>query len=411
MQTKVSTIIPAYNSAQYLPGAIESVLKQTHTNIEIIVVNDGSTDRTDDIIQPFLDKITYIKQVNKGLSAARNVGFRSSDGDFICFLDADDLLLPEKFEKQLNKFIQEPDLGVVISGYIAVDADGETEIQKVYKPWNRDALKRLLNHEVFPPHAALIRREALENSKLFPEDIDAGESQEDWQLWLDMALEGIQFSAVPEPLCKYRRNVNGSISSNLIKHMDGARRVVKWLQNDCRAAKHQVEINHLAAIVEMTRAGRAWRIQSYQTAIETFAASVLKFPIFWESPQSFRKLFEHTLDIEDAVQWSKCPDLSRFEITIVNGFISQLDEKINRKKLRDLSAVASLQLADFAYSSGENRLRQKALFQAVRYSLPACIRKSSLSVFIRAIAGPNLGQRLGKITRILRFSKPFFVIL
>lgn len=202
MKPSVSVIVPGYNASQYITHAMESILVQRQVLVELILVNDGGTDNTNEVIAPDRDRIVYIEQENKGLSAARNVGFRASTGEFICFLDADDLLLPDKFERPLRKFDEEPDLGVVISGYHIVDADGTTVISTVHKPWDRDGLQRLLNHEVFPPHAALVRREVLERSSLFPENIDTYESQEDWQLWLDLALDGVQFGSVVEPLVK-----------------------------------------------------------------------------------------------------------------------------------------------------------------------------------------------------------------
>src|SRR2546430_1863396 len=139
---RVSVIIPAFNSARFLGEAIDSALSQTHTNIEVIVVNDGSTDGTDDLVQRYLHSIRYLKQSNRGLSGARNVGFKASSGTFICFLDADDILLPEKFERQLALFEREPDIGIVISGYFDIDSDGST-IRRVEKHWHRDALDRL----------------------------------------------------------------------------------------------------------------------------------------------------------------------------------------------------------------------------------------------------------------------------
>ena len=107
MSMRVSIIIPAYNAARFLPACIESVLAQTHRDIEIIVVNDGSTDNTDDVVRPYLDRIRYITQCNKGLSAARNAGFKASSGQFVCFLDADDVLMQDKFQRQIAKFAEE----------------------------------------------------------------------------------------------------------------------------------------------------------------------------------------------------------------------------------------------------------------------------------------------------------------
>src|SRR5450756_966886 len=104
MRPLVSVIVPAFRCAQYLTQAIESVLAQEGPSVELVVVNDGSPDETDEVVRPYLDRIVYIKQENRGLSAARNVGFRASHGEFICFLDADDILLPGKFRAQLGVF-------------------------------------------------------------------------------------------------------------------------------------------------------------------------------------------------------------------------------------------------------------------------------------------------------------------
>ena len=395
----VSVVIPAYNSARYLPMCIDSALGQKHLLVEIIVVNDGSTDDTDEVIFPYLSKIKYLRQENKGLSAARNFGFKAGTGDYICFLDADDILMPDKFEKQLEKFRQEPDLGVVISGYYDVDYDGKTIIQAVKKSWNRDGLHRLLNHEVFPPHAALIRREVLEHSNLFPEDIETGESQEDWQLWLDLALSNVHFGSVSAPTCLYRRNVNGSISSNLLKHMNGARRVVNWLKNEPRARKYFKEIDRLAAIIEVTTAGRAYRIGKLDTAIETFCSAVKIYPCYWKTPAIFKKLFENTLDTTEISTWNNDPDISIFEKTVIKTFIFKSKKRLSQNQFQQLAAIAYLQIADLAYAKKDIKLIRTALFNAVSNSLTTCFHRNAFPSFVRCISGPTIGRFIGNIKR------------
>lgn len=392
----VSVIIPAYNCARYLPDAIESALCQTHPRVEIVVVNDGSPDNTDEVVQPFLDRILYIKQENRGLSAARNVGFRASHGEFVCFLDADDNLLPEKFALQLAKFEREPDLGVVISGYVDVEEDGRTEILAVKKNWDRDALERMFNHEVFPPHAALIRRSVLETSPLFPENIDTNESQEDWQLWLDLALHGVQFSAIPEPTCKYR-NRPGSIRTNPLKHLDGARRVVDWLRQHPQAQIHRARVERLAEIVEMERVARAWQVGQTEVVGETLAAAVRQFPHYWREPLSYLRLFERSLTLHEGVKWQAFHDPQWFKQRVLDGILPLGKSRLAPGEIKQLYAAANLALSDLAYGARDHTARRKAMAQAVTSALEICVSQSGRSSFGRGVLGPWLGGRLAEL--------------
>ena len=113
----VSVIIPAYNVAPYVAAAIDSVLAQTYQPIEIIVVEGNSKDGTRAVLEPYIEKklITYLHQEGKGLSNARNIGIRQAKGEFVALLDADDIFLPEKIEKQVGYLIAHPDCDVVIA--------------------------------------------------------------------------------------------------------------------------------------------------------------------------------------------------------------------------------------------------------------------------------------------------------
>ena len=124
---KVSVIIPTYNYGRFIGKAIESVLAQTVPVHEIIVVDDGSTDETEQAVKVFGEQVRYIKQQNGGVCAARNTGVENSSGDFIAFLDADDEWFPEKIEKQLAKFESDAEFGLVHCGMREFDLEtGET---------------------------------------------------------------------------------------------------------------------------------------------------------------------------------------------------------------------------------------------------------------------------------------------
>ncbi len=120
----VSAIIPNYNYSQYLREAIESVLGQTYSKLEIIVVDDGSEDNSRQIIKSYADKIKPIFQQNQGVAAARNRGVAESNGEYIAFLDADDAWLPEKIEKQVELLISNPELGLVYVNVMEIDGEG-----------------------------------------------------------------------------------------------------------------------------------------------------------------------------------------------------------------------------------------------------------------------------------------------
>jgi glycosyltransferase involved in cell wall biosynthesis len=123
----VTVIIPTYNYGRFVADAIASVLAQTYAVFEIVVVDDGSTDETEEVVKTFGERVRYIKQQNAGVSAARNAGIEVSSGDLIAFLDADDTWLPEKIEKQVAKFAEDAEIGLVHCGMREFDDHtGET---------------------------------------------------------------------------------------------------------------------------------------------------------------------------------------------------------------------------------------------------------------------------------------------
>ena len=121
---KVSVVVPTRNHARFLVAAVESVLSQTVRPTEVIVVDDGSTDNTLEALRQYAGRICVISQENRGVAAARNVGASVASGEILAFLDADDLWLASKLERQLSRFAKEPDLGLVHCGVEEVDGEG-----------------------------------------------------------------------------------------------------------------------------------------------------------------------------------------------------------------------------------------------------------------------------------------------
>lgn len=208
----VSVVIPAYNYARYLPAAIESVLAQTYQPIELIVVDDGSTDDTPNVVSPYADRIRYIRQANSGVCVTRNTGIRASQGKFVAFLDADDIWMPEKIQKQMEAQILHPDAGCIGCGVELVDGD----LQASRQVWHDDLLgspEQRLN-DVFLRRewvggscsGAFVSRSVLDQIGLFDASLTAAE---DWDMWLRI----VQFHPVynlREPLVRIRRHFTGS---------------------------------------------------------------------------------------------------------------------------------------------------------------------------------------------------------
>ncbi len=153
----VSIIIPTYNRAKLLKRAISSCLKQTYRNIEVIVIDDGCTDNTEQVVKSFIDeRVVYIKnKTNKGIPATRNIGLNIATGEFIGFLDHDDEYLPEKIEEQVKVLTDNPDIGFVVCGRY------EIEIKT-----NKQTIKKANDYIL---QQVLVRKSCFEQSGQFDE--------------------------------------------------------------------------------------------------------------------------------------------------------------------------------------------------------------------------------------------------
>jgi len=206
----VSVIIPAFNAARYIRSSLMSVLEQDYKNVEIIVVDDGSTDSTREIVQEF-GKVKYLRQLNRGQGAARNAGIAVARGDFFAFLDADDLWLPTKLRYQMELFDSQPHLGLVYSDAVSFDQETGKDLwcfSQRCRFYDGDALKPLILGDFIPTLTVVIRRAVWETVGGFDET-DKLRSREDWDLWLRIASR-YPIGFVKAPLAKYRIHSNNS---------------------------------------------------------------------------------------------------------------------------------------------------------------------------------------------------------
>lgn len=226
-QPKVSVVITCYKYANFLPFAIESVLNQSWRNVELVMVNDGSPDNTDEVMQRFKDdpRVVYVNQNNAGQAVAKNNGIRRATGQYIAFLDADDIWELDKLEKQLPLF-SDPQVGVVYGRVVYIDEennpvyfaeDGSRVLLKPQQGWITEAL--FLDNFV-PFSGCTVRRECFERVGLLDESYRMGI---DWDIWLRISIY-YKFSMVDAVVLRYRVGHAGQMSKNLdVREVDTMR--------------------------------------------------------------------------------------------------------------------------------------------------------------------------------------------
>ena len=181
---KVSIIIPTYNRAYYLKESLESVLGQTYPNIEVIVVNDGSTDETEEILQEYEQQITYVSKENGGKSSAINLGLEKATGKYVWIFDDDDIALPKKLELQIRKFQQDRSIGLIHTSAIYFkNTDSEKNFTGMWKAENIDAnstLKAQLKGNHFFTPSVVVKMECFNKVGLWDELLIRAQDYDMW---------------------------------------------------------------------------------------------------------------------------------------------------------------------------------------------------------------------------------------
>ncbi|MFQ4140941.1 glycosyltransferase family 2 protein [Chlorogloeopsis sp. ULAP02] len=221
---KVTVVIPAYNAMAFLPETLESVLQQTFTDFEVLIVNDGSTDNIVEWVAGIADtRVKLITQPNQRVSAARNTGITNAQGKYIAFLDADDLWEPTKLEKQVRCLDEQSTVGLVYTWTLLVDQENNPtgRIFASYlegNVWN----KLLENDPISSGSSPLVRRNCFDNIGLFDRNLAYAP---DLDMWVRIAYR-YPIAVVKEPLVRYRQLPN-SFSRNRQGMIKELRQVVE----------------------------------------------------------------------------------------------------------------------------------------------------------------------------------------
>lgn len=271
---KVSVVIPAYNAMAYLPETLNSVFKQTFQDFEIIIINDGSSDNIVDWVNGLTDtRIKLISQKNSGPSEARNTGIKHSQGEYIAFLDADDIWEVTKLEKQVLCLDINSEVGLVDTWISAIDTHGKTLWFSGNSYPTGNVWRKLIEQNILVSGStAMIRCSCFDKAGSFDPQFKGGE---DWDMWTRISISH-SFSVIEESLVRYRQHPSSATKNfNLMEH-DFIRVIEKIYQivpSNLQWVKRKAY-----GIAYRSTAGQAYSIGQYQYAASRFIKCILYHP-------------------------------------------------------------------------------------------------------------------------------------
>ena len=210
---KVTVLMSVYNGEKYLKEAIDSIFAQTFTDYEFLIINDGSTDRTQEILESYKDnRVRLFQQNNMGLTRSLNRGVQLSRGEYVARMDADDIALPERLENQVAFLEKHPEVGVVGSFHSEVNASLRKSIVKKFPAEDMAIKKTLIKENPFSHPTVMMRRKIFDRANLYNED-EKYKYVEDYELWFTF-LKVCKFANIPKALVIKRFIPTGASIAN-----------------------------------------------------------------------------------------------------------------------------------------------------------------------------------------------------
>lgn len=374
-QVGVSIIIPAYNQAGYLGAAIQSALGQSYGDVEVIVVDDGSTDNTREVVEQIDDpRLRYVYQENQGLSAARNSGIRHARGAYLSYLDSDDLFLPDKLTLLLAVMDEPSEVGLVAGQAIPIDEDGSQAGALFDRPLPEDS-RELLLHNPLHVGSVLVRRSWQERAGYFDESL---RSYEDWDMWLRLAWLGCPMASVARPVSLYRF------------HAAQMTRVGSQMTTATFAV-----LDKFFADPDLPPSWRAWRNRAYSRAHLRAAAQAYRLE---ESLGVARIHLEKAVALDPTLAaaggeplaqmlsaWTDLPKIGdplAYLERIYDNLPASLDSLSARR--RDTLGQAAMRQAFSAARDGDLSRARTALHRALHYQPRWLANRGALSILVRS---------------------------
>lgn len=395
----VSILIPTYNHGAYLGDAIRSILGQTYSNIEIIVIDDGSTDDSQAVAKTFGDQINYIWQQNSGLCAARNTGLNAAQGTYIGLLDADDILEPDYCHRLVSALLAFPDAEGIVCGYRFVDVQNNPLPQVESRCFTgQDLYEVLLDGNFLVPESILLHRRCYKNVGLFDTALTACE---DWDMWLRVAKS--HKIICTERVLTRHRILPASMSSDPVRMLDNRLAVLRKHvgpepADGSGAYLHRCTYGHVyfTSALEYEQSGDSATSMRYLTKAATIYPEIMTdVSTFYEvgcsmQPKGSRGYLAQ-LDIqqsEEAVQ------------KVLDRLVVGKDSPASVAPLRrKICAVAFWALSLLAYGSGNSSETQRYLWRVFKHEPASLIKREYVGLCARVFlgeAGVTQAKRVGK---------------
>jgi hypothetical protein len=239
---RVSIVIPTYNRADLLPATLDSVLAQTYRDLEVLVVDNASTDETPALMDGYIERdprVRYIrKPVNKGMVDSYNLGYRLSQGEYFHYFDSDDLLLPEAVAMKVEQLDRHQDVDVVYTRFYYMDASGRKLYLSECAPHgDEETLRLMLKYPFVHVNTALLRRRVMGLTPDGPYDPLVPNGAGDWHLLLNLLLNGARFLGIDEPTMLYRMHP-GNHTRKVAGYENDMKTHHAWIQSDPRLPAH-----------------------------------------------------------------------------------------------------------------------------------------------------------------------------
>ncbi|HXD33292.1 MAG TPA: glycosyltransferase [Pyrinomonadaceae bacterium] len=385
-EPKVSVFIPSYNHAQFLPAAIESVLAQTYPNVELVIVDDGSSDNSFEIASSYAAKyptivrvFTHPNRANLGISMTVNEGFKKSTGEFFSGLPSDDVLMPDKLEKQVRYLQSHPDVGWIYGKVQCVD-DKENPLPETFgHDVSNDPrpVERLIIDNAVPGMSVLARRECFERVGDHTPDL----LYSDWEFWIRMASQ-FKMAFMDRKLVKFRfHGHNTSVGVARDKALTRGLEVLSSLRRNQHVFAGELTAPRTQALIECQR----YRYLFFLGRLEESSRSLLSvfeiYPALQDEPEVFEAWLRAT-SLNAAM-----PEYYRWTL---EQLPTDLKTDFRLKITKRLKGLALSAQALSSYKLGDLQKTRRLAFQSIREDPVRLSDRALMTVLIETLVGSPL---------------------
>jgi glycosyltransferase involved in cell wall biosynthesis len=393
---KVSIVIPTYNRARCVGNAVESVLSQTFEDFEILVVDDGSTDNTKDVLKKYAGNIRYIYQENQERCIARNNGIKHSKGEYIAFLDSDDIWLPHKLQAQVSILDQNPQVGLVYGQMFPLDPDGHWHFRRTkFTGWGEPGPARIFDKLVMmnllPTPTVVARKSCFDHVGTFDPHLTCSE---DWDLWLRISMH-YEIFFMPEPLAGATFYENIPARRDAYRSEENRIRILEKIFS--ALPPHLRHFTHLKPLALARRyldfAFLDYAVGRHLQAKRNFSTAISLDPSLLENKELMLALIvEHGFYFAGA--WAQSNDVMLFIDTVLANLpqsaieLGSLKEKV-KARVHLVDAFENYELGDLS------KVRRNVLLAGF-YDPILLKNRGIVSIFLESILGTEIMNWLRK---------------